>query len=237
MNQESTSADLAGTDRDGRMVLDPFELRVLAVLAEKEALTPDIYPLSVNALINGCNQLSSRDPVMSITEETVNDVLQRLLEKKLVAEVSQAGARVRKYEHRIRLKWTLEQDRLTILTQLILRGVQTAGEIRTRAARMHEFLTVSEVETGLQFLIDKFPPLVARLARAPGTKEARYAQLLSGAEAVERQEVASSFSSGSNVVGTSRADRVAQLEEEVARLRSEVDSLTLQFNSFRKQFE
>jgi uncharacterized protein len=237
MNQESASEEVAGIDRDGRLVLDPFELRVLAVLAEKEALTPDIYPLSVNALTNGCNQLSSRDPVMSITEETVNDVLQRLIQKKLVAEVSQAGARVRKYEHRMRLKWTLAQDKLAILTQLILRGVQTAGEIRTRAARMHEFLTVTEVEAGLQFLIDKFPPLVARLARAPGTKEARYAQLLSGAEEVERQEVASSFSSGSNVVGTSRADRVTQLEEEVARLRSEVDSLTLQFESFKKQFE
>ena len=172
MNQESASGDIADSGRDGHLVLDPFELRVLAVLAEKEALTPDIYPLSVNALTNGCNQLSSRDPVMSITEETVNDVLQRLIEKKLVAEVSQAGARVRKYEHRIRLKWTLEQDKLTILTQLILRGVQTAGEIRTRAARMHEFLTATEVETGLQFLIDKFPPLVARLVRAPGTKEA-----------------------------------------------------------------
>jgi len=148
MNQESASGDIADTGRDGHLVLDPFELRVLAVLAEKEALTPDIYPLSVNALTNGCNQLSSRDPVMSITDETVNDVLQRLIEKKLVAEVSQAGARVRKYEHRMRLKWTLEHDKLTILVQLILRGVQTAGEIRTRAARMHEFLTVAEVEAG-----------------------------------------------------------------------------------------
>jgi uncharacterized protein YceH (UPF0502 family) len=241
MNQEPTADEAAGIDHDhdhaGGAVFDPFEIRVLAVLAEKEALTPDIYPMSVNALTNGCNQLSSRDPVMSIAEETVNDVLQRLIQKKLVAEVSQAGARVRKYEHRMRLKWTLEQDKLAILTLLILRGVQTAGEIRIRAARMHEFSTVAEVEAGLQFLIDKYPPLVARLARAPGTKEARYAQLLSGVEAVERQEVASSFSSGSSVAGTSRQDRVAQLEDDVARLRSEVDSLTLQFESFKKQFE
>ena len=241
MNQEPTADEAAGIDHDhdhdGGAVLDPFEIRVLAVLAEKEALTPDIYPMSVNALTNGCNQLSSRDPVMSIAEETVIEVLQRLIQKKLVAEVSQASARVRKYEHRMRLKWTLEPDKLAILTLLILRGVQTAGEIRTRAARMHEFSTVAEVEAGLQFLIDKYPPLVARLARAPGTKEARYAQLLSGAEAVERQEVASSFSSGSSVAGTSRQDRVAQLEDDVARLRSEFDSLTQQFESFKKQFE
>lgn len=237
MNQESVPGEAGSTDHVGRTVLDPFEIRVLAVLAEKEAVTPDIYPLSVNALTNGCNQLSSRDPVMSIAEETVDDVLQRLIQKKLVAEVSQAGARVRKYEHRMRIKWTLKQDKLAILTLLMLRGVQTAGEIRTRAARMHEFSTVADVEAGLQFLIDKFPPLVARLARAPGTKEARYAQLLSGEEAVERQEVASSFSSGASVAEASRPDRVAQLEDEVARLRSAVDSLTLQFESFKKQFE
>lgn len=237
MNQEATSGDCVGIDRDGRTVLDPFEIRVLAVLAEKEALTPDIYPLSVNALTNGCNQLSSRDPVMSISEETVNDVLQRLIQKKLVAEVSQAGARVQKYEQRMRIKWTLEQDKLAILTLLMLRGVQTAGEIRTRAARMHEFSTVADVEAGLQFLIDKFPPLVARLPRAPGTKETRYAHLLSGEDAVERQELASSFSSGSRVTEGSRHDRIGQLEDEVARLRSEVGNLALQFESFKKQFE
>src|SRR3954470_6888723 len=93
---------------DGQLILDPFEIRVLAVLAEKEALTPDNYPLSLNALTNGCNQLSSRDPVMSIAEETVLDVLHGLMQKKFVAEVSQAGARVVKYEHRMRVKWSLE---------------------------------------------------------------------------------------------------------------------------------
>ena len=110
--------------------LDVFEIRVLAVLAEKEMLTPDNYPLSLNALVNGCNQLSSRDPVMSISESTVQEVLQRLMQKKFAAEVRQAGARVSKYEHRLRMVWLLEQDKLAILTQLMLRGVQTAGEIR-----------------------------------------------------------------------------------------------------------
>ena len=119
----------------GAEILDPFEIRVLAVLAEKEALTPDNYPLSLNALVNGCNQLSSRDPVMSISEETVADVLQRLMQRKYVNGITQAGARVTKYEHRMRIKWSLEQDKLAVLTILMLRGLQTAGEIRTRTGR------------------------------------------------------------------------------------------------------
>ena len=125
-------------------ILDPFEIRVLAVLAEKEGLTPDNYPLSLNALTNGCNQLSSREPVMQLSEETVADVLARLAERKLVGTVSQSGARVVKYEHRMRMKWTLEQDKLAILTILMLRGPQTAGEIRTRTGRLHEFKSVAD---------------------------------------------------------------------------------------------
>jgi len=215
-------------------VLDPFEVRVLAVLAEKEGLTPDNYPLSLNALTNGCNQLSSRDPVMSVSEETVQEVLQRLIQKKLASEVRQANARVVKYEHRMRMKWSLEQDKLAVLTILMLRGMQTAGEIRARSGRLHDFDSVADVETGLQFLIDKFPPLVARLARAPGTKEVRYVHLLCGEEGVERQEIAASFSAG---VEAPRADRISQLEAEVDRLKGEVERLTEQFERFRKQFE
>lgn len=215
--------------------LDPFEIRVLGVLAEKEALTPDNYPLSLNALTNGCNQLSSRDPVMSITEATVSDILHRLIAQKLVAEVSQAGARVTKYEHRMRMKWSLEQDKLAILTILMLRGPQTAGEIRARSGRMHEFDSVTEVEAGLQFLIDKFPPLAARLSRAPGTKEARYIHLLSGEAAVEQQEICAAL--GGTAAQTVRPDRVAALEDEVARLRGEIDELTRQLAEFKKQFE
>lgn len=218
-------------DRD---LLDPFEVRVLAVLAEKEALTPDNYPLSLNALTNGCNQLSSRDPVMSLSEDTVQDVVHRLVQRKYISEVRQAGARVVKYEHRMRMKWALEQDKLAVLTVLMLRGVQTAGEIRVRSGRLHDFASVADVEQGLQFLIDKYPPLVSRLARAPGTKETRYAHLLSGEEAVERQESAAGFS---GVVEMPRQDRIAQLEAEVASLRAEVERLGAQFDEFRKQFE
>ncbi|RJG05903.1 DUF480 domain-containing protein [Noviherbaspirillum cavernae] len=234
MSEESTNQESSNADRSTSELLDAFEVRVLAVLAEKEALIPDNYPLSLNALVNGCNQLSSRDPVMSMSEETVLEVLQRLMQKKFVVEVRQAGARVSKYEHRMRIKWSLEQDKLAILTILMLRGFQTAGEVRTRSGRLHEFSTVQEVESGLQFLIDKFPPLVARLARAPGTKEARYAHLLAGEDMLERQEIAASFSSG---VEMHRQDRVSQLEDEVARLRSDVATLTEQFAQFKKQFE
>lgn len=219
-------------------VLDPFEIRVLAVLAEKEGLTPDSYPLSLNALTNGCNQLSSRDPVMQISEDTVADVLARLAERKLVATVSQSGARVVKYEHRMRMKWTLEQDKLAVLTVLMLRGPQTAGEIRTRSGRLHEFKSVAEVEAGLQFLIDKYPPLVAKLALAPGSREARYGQLLGGEEALARAVTAATYGgAAAGEGGASRADRVAQLEQEVAGLRAEVAALSAQVAELRAVIE
>jgi uncharacterized protein YceH (UPF0502 family) len=214
------------------LVLDPVEVRILAVLAEKEALTPDNYPLSLNALTNGCNQLSSRDPVMSLSEDLVQETLQGLIKKKLAAEVSQAGARVVKYEHRLRVKFALEQDRLAVLILLMLRGPQTAGEIRGRSGRIHEFATVGDVEAGLQFLVDKYPPLVARLPRAPGTKEARYMHLLCGDEVPEQAAAESAAGTG-----MSRGDRIAQLEEEVARLREQYAQLATQFEEFRKQFE
>ena len=214
-------------------VLDPVELRVLAVLAEKEGLTPDNYPMSLNAIVNGCNQLSSRDPVMQISEAVVLDTLQRLTERKLVNAISQAGARVVKYEHRMRIKWTLEQDKLAVLTILMLRGLQTAGEIRTRSGRMHEFKSVQDVETALQFLIDKYPPLVVKLERAPGTKESRYGQLLGG----EITIVAGSEQTASNASGLTQGGRIAQLEEEVAALRGEMEDLKGQFEAFRQQFQ
>ena len=211
-------------------VLDPFEIRVLAVLAEKEALTPDNYPLSLNSLTNGCNQVSSRDPVMSITEQTVADVLQRLMQKKLVAAIQQAGARVVKYEHRMRVKWVLEQDKLAPLVVLMLRGLQTAGEIRSRSGRIHEFASLTELDRSLQFLIDKYPPLVVRLPLAPGTKEARYGHTLGGEDALKQQEMAASYAS--SVV----APQAGGLQE-VAALRAELAELRQEFELFKKQFE
>jgi uncharacterized protein YceH (UPF0502 family) len=144
--------------------------------------------------------------------------------------MSQAGARVIKYEHRMRIKWSLEQDKVAVLTVLMLRGLQTAGEIRTRSGRLHEFKSVAEAESALQFLIDKYPPLVARLERAPGTKEPRYGQLLGGEIDVARLDAGGG-------AGSSGGGRTAQLEQEVAALRAEVDELKAQFAAFRQQFE
>ena len=217
---------------DGAPVLDPFEIRVLAVLAEKEATTPDNYPMSLNAITNGCNQLSSRDPVMQLSDETVQEVLQGLMQRKFVNGITQAGARVTKYEHRMRIKWSLEQDKLAVLSILMMRGLQTAGEIRTRCGRLHDFKSVAEVESCLQFLIDKYPPIVTKLALAPGTKEPRYGQLLGGEAALAQQE-----SAFGTVSAPAQGSRVAHLEQEVAALRSEVDLLKEQFESFKKQFE
>lgn len=216
-------------------VLDAFEVRVLGVLAEKEALTPDSYPLSLNALTNGCNQLSSRDPVMDLSEDTVRDTLERLIERKLVSAVTQAGARVTKYEHRMRAKWALEQDKLAILTVLMLRGLQTSGEIRTRTGRLHEFGSIGEVEAGLQFLVDKYPPLVVRLPVAPGAAAPRYGHLLSGEVAIAQQESAAGFAG--TVAAPAGTSRIGQLEAEVAALREQVAALTAQFEQFRKQFD
>lgn len=208
-------------------VPNPTDVRVLAVLAEKEKLTPDNYPLSLNALVGGCNQLTSRDPVMTLSETDVHDALQSLIASKVVAEVSQAGARVPKYEHRMRLRWTLEQDKLAALTMLMLRGSQTAAEVRSRAGRIHEFDTVAAAETALQFLIDKYPPLVARLARVPGAKEVRYAHLLSG----EPAEVDLAQAPAP------RQDRVAQLEQEVAELKEALARLSQEFAEIRRLLE
>ena len=218
----------------GAFDLDPTEIRVLAVLAEKEALTPDNYPMSVNAIVNGCNQLSSRDPIMQLTDEVVQDTLQRLIGKKLVGTIAQAGARVVKYEHRMRIKWTLEQDKVAVLAILMLRGLQTAGEIRTRTGRLFEFKSVPEGESVLQFLIDKYPPLVARLDRAPGTKEPRYGHLLGGEIAAYEPPATAGAHAAAALGG---GGRIGQLEQEVAALRGELDELKAQFEAFRQQFQ
>ncbi|MFZ6654813.1 YceH family protein [Undibacterium sp. TJN19] len=214
--------------------LDEAEVRVLGALAEKEAATPDNYPMSLNALVNACNQLTSRDPVMTLTEADVLEAIERLSGKKLANAIHQAGARVAKYEHRMRIKWMLDQPKVAVLSILMLRGFQTAGEIRSRAGRLHEFATVAEVEKCLDYLIDKYPPLVARLSRTPGTKEPRYAHLLSCDEASLDQAEAGQPSTAS---GTSRGDRVGQLETEVAQLKQQVADLSAQFAEFKKQFE
>lgn len=208
--------------------LDDFEVRVLAVLIEKSFVTPDTYPLSVNALVTGCNQLTGREPVMSLSEATVLATLHRLVERGLVTQRHQAGARVVKWEHQIRLRHSLTPPMQAVLTILMLRGAQTVGEIRARCERMHTFTSTADVESVLERLDDK--GMAIQLPKAPGTKEARYTHLMSGEAAAQQ-----AFEIGDS--GVPRGSRVGELEEEVRRLRQQLEWLTNEFEEFRKQFQ
>jgi hypothetical protein len=212
--------------------LQPVETRVLACLLEKEITTPEYYPLSTNALVNACNQKSNRDPVMSIDEDTVELALEALRARGLAVRTTGAGSRVPKHSHRLGERLNLGRRELAILCELMLRGPQTVGELRSRAERMHSFDDLPEVELVLQRLAEREDgPLVTKLPRRPGEKESRYAHLLSGeppATPAEEAEAPESYG---------RLDRVLALEQELAGLRAEVESLKQQFAEFRKQFE
>ena len=211
------------------LALDFDEVRVLGALLEKEVTTPEYYPLSLNALLNACNQKSNRDPVVHFDEETVERVLYTLRDKGLLLNITGAGSRVPKYGHRLSEKLNLGRRELAILCELMLRGPQTLGELRTRAERMHHFDDISEVET----VLDRMSELVTRLPRRPGEKEARYAHLLSGAPDVATPAPEQAVDS----IAPPRADRIAALEAEVAHLRQELEDLKQQFAGFQKQFE
>src|SRR5271156_1780022 len=159
------------------LLLDPVEARVLGSLLEKEITTPEYYPLSLNALLNACNQKSNRDPMVHFDEETVDRVLDVLRDKGLLLNITGAGSRVPKYGHRLSEKLNLGRREMAVLCELMLRGPQTLGELRTRAERMHPFDDLAEVES----VLDRMPELAVKLPRRPGEKEARYAHLLSGA--------------------------------------------------------
>jgi uncharacterized protein len=209
--------------------LDAQEIRVLGSLLEKEITTPEYYPLSVNALLNACNQKSNRDPLVHWEEETLESALYTLREKGLLLNITGAGSRVPKYGHRISEKLNLGRRELAILCELMLRGPQTLGELRTRAERMHPFGDLAEVEA----VLDHMPGLVAKLERRPGEKEARYAHLLSG----EPQVSAAPPDSEANAQGPAPASRIGNLEADVAELRRELQELKQQFAGFQKQFE
>ena len=232
---------MRGSAYSGCMVelnLSPFEARVLGVLAEKQFLTPDIYPLSLNAIVNASNQLSNREPVMSLGDETVEACLKRLQDNHLAQTYYPAGSRVAKYQHMLRDVFGLDDVRLSLLTLLLLRGPQTCGELRGRTGRMYPFASVDSVERSLNDLAKDEPPLVLQLPRAPGTKEARWAHLLCGAVALERQEIAAGMNvGGATVVESVADDRVGALEAEVASLRREVTWLAEELMKFKKQFE
>ena len=202
------------------------------VMIEKAFLTPDNYPLSINAIQTGCNQLTGREPVMSLSESTVLGTLQRLAERGLVTQRHQANARVSKWEHQIRLRHSLTPPMQAVLTILMLRGAQTVGEIRARCERMHAFASPADVEDVLERLGDK--GMAIQLPKAPGTKEARYTHLMSGeAAAAQHQHAFDTSSEG----GAPRGSRVSELEEEVRRLRQQVEWLTSEFEAFRNEFK
>jgi uncharacterized protein YceH (UPF0502 family) len=214
------------------IVLNPAEARVLGALVEKDITTPDYYPLSLNALINACNQKNNREPVTNFDEETVRLALRNLSDKRLAGPAGGADGRVTKYEHRLQEVFNFTRPETAILCVLLLRGPQTPGELRGRTERMHRFEDLDEVLSGLQQLMRRDPPLAKALGRRPGTKEIRYAHLLSGD--VEAWEPPAESASTS---GSADAERIIQLEEQVAALRNEIAELKQQMADFRKQFE
>src|SRR6267378_3631626 len=223
------------------ILLNEIESRVLGSLIEKEITTPEYYPLSLNALLNACNQKSNRDPVMNLDEAAVRQALHSLDGQSLVRSVSASDSRVTKYEHRLQEAFNFYRHEIAILCVLLLRGPQTPGELRTRAERMHPFDDLGAVQSSLQQLMKREPPLVKVLHRQPGTKESRYAHLLSGD--VE-EWVAKSIAEPQLTPASVDAERIAHLEKEVAALRNdvagfqkEVADLKQQFADFKKQFD
>lgn len=212
--------------------LSDVEVRVLGSLIEKDISTPDYYPLSLNALVNACNQKNNRDPVMALDEEAVRAALDSLQVQRLAGPASGADSRVTKYEHRLQEVFNFDRREIAILCVLLLRGAQTPGELRGRAERMYRFEALEDVHGTLDRLSQREPPLVAVLPRQPGTKESRYVHLFSGdappAELAQMREAASP---------SSGADRIARLEGDMAELRREIAEMRQELAGFRKQFE
>ncbi len=206
------------------LYLEPAEVRVIGALIEKEITTPEYYPLSLNALVNACNQKSNRDPVVAYDEALVDLALESLRHKGLLTTVTGAGSRVPKYGHRLTDKLNLGRREIAILCELMVRGPQTSGELRNRTERMHRFDDIAEIESVLEHM----PELVVKLPRRPGEKEGRYAHLLSGEPAVE---------AAVEEPPPVRHDRLAAIEAEIAELRQELEALKTQFAEFRRQFE
>ncbi|MDC7701054.1 YceH family protein [Vogesella indigofera] len=200
------------------LTLEPHAVRVLGALIEKQALTPDSYPLTLNALLAACNQLTSREPVLQLSEADLSATLDSLLAAKLVNERLPAGSRVAKYEHRLNYAWNIDGARLAALALLMLRGAQTAAELRTRAGRLYSFTSVEEVDTALNALADKYPPLVLKLARQPGEREARWVHTL---HPVAQPAVAAMPTASDD----SLAARVSALEQTVTSLLQRITEL------------
>ncbi|HWC16225.1 MAG TPA: YceH family protein [Terriglobales bacterium] len=213
--------------------LSEVEARVLGSLIEKEITTPEYYPLSLNALVNACNQKNNREPVMNLDENALRDALAGLQSQRLAGPASGAESRVTKYEHRIQEVFNFTRGETAIICVLLLRGPQTPGELRGRTERTFRFEHLEDVQATLQRLIERDPPLVKMLARQPGMKESRYAHLLSGDVGPPTQESAVLVPQQIHP----SSDRVTRVEADLAELRRELDDLREQFVTFRKQLE
>jgi len=210
--------------------LDPVEVRVLGALIEKEIATPEYYPLSLNALVNACNQKSNRDPMTAYGEDEVERALESLRARGLALRSTGAGSRVPKHAHRLTEQLNPDRREIAVLCELMLRGPQTVGELRTHTERMHGFDDTGEVEATLQRLMEREPAALAvGLPRRAGEKETRFAHLLSGAPVQAEPEPAEA--------PPARHDRVGELERKVEDLQREMEFLRSQFADFRRQLE
>lgn len=214
------------------------ETRVLGCLLEKEATTPENYPLSLHSVVTACNQTTNREPVVAFDEATVQEALDALREKKLATVLFGAGSRVQKYRHNLLDEYELNKRETALLCVLLLRGPQTPGELRQRAERMAGFAGLPEVEAALEEMARGDSPMVRAIPAGPGRKEKRYVQLLSG----EPSEVA--MGSATTVAYTpaptssqANALQIEALQGEVATLREELNQLREEFAAFRRQFE
>jgi uncharacterized protein YceH (UPF0502 family) len=220
-------------------ILNEAEVRVVGSLVEKQVTTPDYYPLTMNALVHACNQISNRDPVVQYGEPEVADAVESLRAKNLVYIFYGADSRVPKYKHMAREVFGLTAPELAALCVLMLRGPQTVGEVRGRTGRLYEFADLREAEETLEGLARRDEPLVTKLPRQAGRKEARYAHLLSGQPAVEDEAEGQAVTNAPRASSTraGESERVARLEAEVEALRGELAEMRRQFEEFRKQFE
>ena len=217
--------------------LSEVEVRVLGALVEKETTTPEYYPLSLNALVNACNQKSNRDPVMALDEEAVRQALRSLSEQALVRSAG-GDSRVPKFEHRLNELYNFHRHEIAVLCVLLLRGPQTPGELRTRAERMYACEDLEAVHSALHLMMRRDPPLVKILPRQPGTKESRYMHLFSGDTGPAEHAANEHPAEAQGLTRTSHdGDRVAQLEAEITELRRELNTLREQFATFQKQFQ
>lgn len=212
-------------------VINVIEARVLGSLVEKQLTTPEYYPLTLNSLVSACNQKSNRDPVMSLGESEVLAAVDTLRDKNLVYLFHGSTSRTVKYKHMLPSVLELEEAGTAVITLLLLRGPQTAGELRGRADRLHEFGAISEVQETLDSLARREEPLVVKLERQPGQKEARYAHLLSGP--VDAAALVETRTSSAPAGG----DRLAEVETQLAELREEFTEFKAMFEEFRRQFD